>query len=144
MANNKQNYFDQSIKQYQTEDFIMCLSPEKIQRAAKNRIFREMVQGNIDYTKYGKYYTDPKFSENLLIAAYDELVNNNIILTALREFDFNHPGDNRITIMIGKYQNLAYVYNVLYYSLLSLKMNNYNIGALSNISALLYQYRNQI
>ena len=143
MANNRQNYFDQNIRQY-GDDFIVALTPEKIQRAAKTRLFREMVQGYIDYTKYGKYYTDPKFSENLLIAAYDEYVNNSIIFIALREFDFHHPGDNRIVIMIGKHQNLTYVYQVLYNTLYAMKINDYNVGYLSNITAMLYQYRNQI
>lgn len=141
--NNRQNYFDQSIRQF-GDDFIMMLSPEKIQRAAKTRIFREMVQGNIDYSKYGKYFTDPKFFENLFIAAYDECINNTIILSALREYDFNHPGDNRVVIMIGKYQNLVYVYQILYNSLYTMKMNDYNVGILSNVSAMLYQYRNQL
>ena len=37
------------------------LKPEQIQRAAKERIFREMARGQIDYGQFGKYYLDGKF-----------------------------------------------------------------------------------
>jgi hypothetical protein len=140
---NRQNYFDQSIRQF-GEDFIMMLTPEKIQRSAKQRIFREMVQGHIDYSVYGKYFTDPKFFENLLIAAYDELNNNAIIKSALTEFDLHHPGNNLVVVLKGKYTSLEYIYGVIYGRLSQVKASGYNIGYLSDLSAVLYNYRNQI
>lgn len=145
MANNKarQNYFEQNIRQY-GEDFIMQLTPDKIQRAAKQRIFREMVQGQIDYVEYGKYFSDPKFFENLLIAAYDELCNNTRVRVALELLDLTYPGDNLTVVLKGKYYSLEYIYNVLYNRLLMMKTNGYNIGFLSDLSAQLYQYRNII
>ena len=143
MANNKprQNYFDQTIRQY-GEDFVYCLTPDNIQRSAKRRIFKEMVQGQIDYSIHGKYFSDPKFFENLLIASWDELQNNSILLSALREYDLHHPGDNRVIINVGRYNSLVYIFTVLYNKLYYMKQDNYNVGHLADISAQLYQYRN--
>jgi hypothetical protein len=131
------------IRQY-GENFIVMLTPEKIQRSAKQRIFREMVQGKINYTEYGNYFTDPKLFENLLIAAQDELNNNSILKYALTEFDFNHPGNNSVVLLKGKHTNLEYVYSVICNKLMMVKMDNYNIGYLSDLSTVLYSYRNQI
>lgn len=139
--NNRQNYFDQQIRQNGT-DFILSLSPEKIQRNAKTRIFREMVTGQIDYTVYGKYFTDSKFFENLFIACFDELQNNTLIANALQVYDMYYPGNQLTTILLGKHKSLAYVYNVIYNALYAMKMDNYNVGQLSGISAMLYDYRN--
>lgn len=139
----KQNYFDQNIRQ-NGEDFLLTTPPDVIQRMAKKRIFREMVQGQIDYTVYGKYFLDPKFFENLLQAAYDELNNNIVIKQALTEFDLCHPGNNLVVILKGKYTNLEYIYSVLYNRLLQVKQSEYNIGLLSDLSAILYPYRNQL
>lgn len=143
MAKAQQNYFDQNIRQY-GEDFIMKLTPDRIQRAAKQRIFREMVQGKIDYVAHGKYFTDPKFFENLLIAAYDELNNNAVIKQALILFDAQYPGNNLVVVLKGKFISLEYIYMILYNKLLEVKFNGYNIGLLSDLSSQLYQYRNQI
>ena len=142
-SRQRQNYFDQAIRQY-GEDFILRITPDNIQKSAKRRIFREMVQGQIDYTEHGKYFQDPKFFENLLIAAWDELQSNTIILSAISEYDLNHPGNNQVIILRGRYNSLVYVYGVLYNALLTMKMVNYNVGHLSNLSAMLYQYRNQL
>ena len=141
MAKNKQNYFDQTIRQY-GDDFIMCLTPDNIQRSAKKRIFREMIQGHIDYSVYGKYFQDPKFLENLLIAAWDELKVNTLLLNALTEYDYNHPGDNYTITQKGRYTRLVYVYNVLYTALNNVKYYGYNVGYLSSLSSVLYQDRN--
>ncbi|MCM1142274.1 MAG: hypothetical protein NC453_27200 [Muribaculum sp.] len=139
--NNRQNYFDQQIRQ-NGPDFILSLSPEKIQRNAKTRIFREMVTGQIDYTVYGKYFVDSKFFENLFIACYDELQNNTVIAQALQVYDMYYPGNQLTTILLGKHRSLSYVYTVIYNALYTMKMDNYNVGHLSGISAMLYDYRN--
>ena len=97
MAKPRQNYFDQKIRQY-GEDFLMSLTPNTIQNDAKRRIFKEMIQGHIDYSTYGKYFIDTKFFENLLVAAWNELQNNTIIRDALIEFDNKHPGINLVII----------------------------------------------
>lgn len=144
MANKpRPNYFDQNIRQY-GEDFLLTISPEKIQRDAKQRIFKEMIQGRIDYVAYNKYFTDSKFFENLLIASRDELQNNQLIATALELYDRSCPGNQLLIILKAKYQSLSYVYNVLYGALINVKTFGYNVGYLSDLSAILYQYRNQL
>ncbi len=139
--NNQQNYIDQQIRNY-GEEFITYLKPEQIQRNAKTRIFKEMIQGKFDYTVYGKYFADSKFFENLFVACYDELQNNTLIAMSLREFDLHHPGNQLTTILLGKYNSLVQVYTVLYNALYSMKFDNYNPGHLQGISAMLYNYRN--
>lgn len=139
----KQNYIDQCLRQ-NGEDFIMYLKPDVIQRSAKQRIFREMVQGLYDYSVYGKYFTEPKFFENLLIAAADELQSNIVIRDALTLYDLQYPGNNLTVILKGKYISLVYVYQVLYDRLTAMKMSGYNVGYLADISGVLYQYKNQM
>lgn len=144
MANKpRPNYFDQNIRQY-GEDFLLTMSPEKIQRDAKQRIFKEMIQGRIDYVAYNKYFTDSKFFENLFIASRDELQNNQLIACALELLDKTCPGNQLTIILKAKYQSLSYIYNVLYGALVNVKIAGYNIGYLSDLSAILYQYRNQL
>ena len=97
-----------------------------------------------DYVAYAKYFTDPKFFENLLIAAGDELQNNMIIANALDMYDKLYPGNNLTIVLKARYQSLAYVFNVLYNRLFDMKVNGYNIGCISDIAAVLYQYKNQL
>lgn len=87
------NYFTSSIRRFNTDDFITCLKPEQIQRSAKERIFREMVNGQIDYQKFGKYFLDSKFMDNIIIAAQNELTNNTCVSTALNLYDSMYPGN---------------------------------------------------
>ncbi len=143
MGNNKgrNNYFDQSIKQF-GDNFLSFISPDRIQKAAKSRIFREMAQGMIDYGEYGKYFTDPKFFENLLIAANDELQNNMIIQTALMEFDLHHPNIQQIIILKGRYTNLTYAFRVIVNVLNAVKFDGYNISYLSDLSSMIGNYKN--
>lgn len=154
MQNNRgkqkrqQNFFEQnieqSLRQNGDDNFILRMDPGQIQKFAKKRIFREMAYNQIDYEACSKYFLDPKFFENLLQAAYDELNNNIILARALAEYDLNHPGNNLIGILRAKYTNLEYIYTILYDRLLCVKQSGFNLGYLSDISAVLLPYRNQI
>ena len=144
----QQNFFEQnieqSLRQNGDDNFILRMDPGQIQKFAKKRIFREMVYNQIDYEACSKYFLDPKFFENLLQAAYDELNNNIILARALTEYDLNHPGNNLIGILRAKYINLEFIYSILYDRLLCVKQSGFNLGYLSDISAVLLPYRNQI
>lgn len=130
------NYFTSAIKHYGTEDFVMCMKPEEIQRSARERIFREMVRGKIDYTLYGKYFLDNKFLGNLIVAASNELTNNICVSQALELFDLTYPGHIEIVHNRTKYGNLVYIYNVLLERLRQVELSG-NVGVLTDIQYVL-------
>lgn len=124
-------------------NFLVYLKPEQIQRYAKERIFREMVRGQIDYTEYGQYFTDSKFLENLIIAASDELISNSTIRDALVYYDTYNPGIQNVITERAKKENLVFVFNILLNRLTSAKMSG-NIGVLTDIQYVLGSYKNII
>lgn len=136
MKGRSHNYFDMMIERYNSEDFVVNITAEQIQKSAKNRIFREMVKGEIDYAMYGGYFLDPKFLENLIIAAQDELRNKETIYNALRFYDFYHPGSIDVVYNITLYQNLVIVYTAILQRLSSLKYGG-DIGILTDIQYVL-------
>lgn len=140
-ASNQNNYFTAMIHKYPDGNFIFYLKPEQIQKSAKERIFREMVQGRIDYTLFGQYYNDSKFLGNLLIAAQDELINNTTIRNALVFYNTNFPGDQNTVYLCSKYESLVYVFSVLFEKFNIVKTTS-NVGCLADIQYLLSQHRN--
>ena len=131
------NYFDSKIREYNgNQDFVKFLKPDQIQRSAKDRIIREMVRGQIDYTKYGKYFLDPKFFENVYIAARSEYENACAICAALEYYDMTFPGNMVVLRNLQRYNNICYMYNVVVTRLSQLKETE-NIGALADIQYLL-------
>lgn len=139
--NKENNYFSSNIKRWDREDFLWQMRPEIIQRDAKNRIFREMVQGKIDYEKYGKYYLDPKFLENLIITASNELSNNSIVYIALENLDRSFPGNMEIVSNKTRYAGFVQIYSVLLNRLEAVKATG-NIGYLVDIQYVLFDYKN--
>ena len=138
--NQQNNYFTNMIRRYNREDFIVALKPEQIQRSAKERIFREMVRGQIDYTLFGQYYLDSKFLENLIIAADNELKNNIACATALSFYDLTYPGNALIINNKTKFDNLSVVYNCILQRLQSLKETR-NIGFLTDLQFVLANFK---
>lgn len=132
MAKQPNNYFTSTISRYNNEDFVHFLKPEQIQRSAKERIFREMVRGQIDFGIYGKYFQDSKFLENILIAATDELNNNIAVNAALEYYDMNRPGDMIIIRNRVKHSNLVIIYTALVTRLNTVKLTG-NIGYLTDL-----------
>ena len=139
MAKNINNYFTTMISRYNNEDFVPLIKPEQIQRSAKERIFREMVRGQIDYTVHGKYFQDNKFLENLLVAANDEYNNCVAISNALSFYDIHCPGQIGVVRNNIKYANLVSIYYILYNKLYSIKVDG-NIGVLTDIPYVLKEY----
>ena len=138
------NYFSTMIHRYNgDEDFIAKIKPEQIQKSAKERIFREMVQGKIDYTVYGKYFLEPKFLENLIIAANDELLNKSVILKTLQFYDMNFPGDQLVVYNLTTHAGLVCVYQLLYNRLTILKSTG-DIGCMVDIVHQLKDFKNII
>ena len=136
------SYFGAMKRKYNgVPNFVTYLKPEQIQKSAKERIFREMVRGVIDYSENGQYFQDPKFLENLIKAAQDELNNNTIIKEALRLYNYNFPGQIEVMKLLARYENLVYVMNVIYSKLNQTKYYD-SIGPLTDIQYLLGNYRN--
>lgn len=134
------NYFTFMEERYNSQDFVHYLKPDQIQKYAKNRIFYEMFRGDIDYSKYGHYYIDPKFLENIIVAAQDELINNTTIYNALVVYDNAYPGDQNVIKLRIRYNSLAYVYNVLVQKLVNVKVTG-NIGFITDIQYVLASYK---
>lgn len=143
MAQNQNNYFSNSIRKYNSEEFVSFLKPEQIQKSAKERIFREMVKGQIDYVQYGKYFLDSKFLENLIIAAENELKNNITIYNALRYYDLNFPGDINVIYNSTKHNCLVFIFDNILQRLRNIKMTS-NIGYLSDLQYVLGNYNKYI
>lgn len=138
------NYFAYMIDRYNGDrDFIPKLRPDQIQKSAKDRIFREMVMGNIDYTIYGEYFLDSKFLENLIIAAQDELTNKSTIATALYFYDVHYPGNQAVAINMDQHANLAHIYSTILNKLQTLKFTG-DIGILIDTQILLRDFRQYI
>ena len=95
-----------------------------------------MVKGEIDYTRHGKFFLEPKFLENLIIAAKDELRNKNTILYSLVFYDYNFPGNPDIIYNRTLHENLVYIYNTIVSKLNALKYCG-DIGVMVDIRYIL-------
>lgn len=139
--NGKQNnYFTNMIQKYNgNADFVLFLKPEQIQKSAKEKIFRDMVRGNIDYAQFGFYYQNSKFLENLIVAANDELINAQVISNALLFFDTYNPGDLNVARIRTKQQMLVNIFSCIYTRLMQVKMSG-DIGFLTDIQYVLKDY----
>ena len=136
------SYFGAMKRKFQdVPNFIWYLKPEQIQKSAKERIFREMVRGSIDYSENGQYYQDTKFLENLIIAAQDELINNTIIRDSLRYYSYSFPGQTEVSKLLARYENLVYIMSILLNKLNETKFTG-DIGPLTQIQYILASYRN--
>lgn len=140
-ANKQNNYFTSMLNKFPNGDFIYYLKPEHIQKSAKERIFKEIIQGKIDYSIFGQYFIDSKFLENLLIASKDELNNNTLIRDALMLYDNTYPGNSFVMATRSRYESLAYIYSVLTDKFNIIKATG-NVGILADTQYVLGAYRN--
>lgn len=135
--NQQNNYFSSMIKRFDGNvDFVSLITPEMIQKSAKERIFREMSKGQIKYEEYGNYFLDPKFLDNLIVAANDELNNNATVCKALEYFDLTFPGDQSVYINRVRYSCLLNIYSIIFQRLSMVKATG-NIGSLTDIQYVL-------
>jgi len=135
------SYFGAMRKKFQDDNIVWYLKPEQIQKAAKDRIFREMVSGVINYSENGKYFQDSKFLENLILAAQNELTNNIIIRDALRMYTCMFPGYMDAGKLVARYENLSYIMNIILNKLNEVKFTG-NIGVLTDIQRSIGHYKN--
>ena len=135
------SYIDSMIKSY-WENWLVAMSPETIQRSAK-RIVKDMVRGTIEYEKYGQYFLDGKFIDNLIVAINNEFELSSLHYNALLEYQQNHPYIPNLNIHINHDLALVTVYQNILSRLQAVKIDQ-NIGYLADIAAVLYQYRNHL
>jgi hypothetical protein len=126
------------IKQY-GENWIVALTPDDIQRSSK-RLVKDMVRGYIDYEKYGVYFLDAKFLDNLLVAIKNELDYNSLHYNAMLFYQQNFPSIPNLSIHINHDSVLTLVYSTILGKLEQVRIDQ-NVGWLYDISAILGQYR---
>ena len=136
---NKRNYFETNIQRFGV-DFLDYKKVEEIQRDSKF-IFRDMVYGNINYEKYGIYFMDPRFLEQLIIVSSIESKKHDIKFRALAEFDNKYPGDQITSQLVCIENGMKVIMETLYNYLSMVKKDNYNIAYLTNIPAILISYK---
>ena len=138
----KLNYFQDMEQRYQGNEnaWINVITPQDIQKSAVKRIFREMVNGGYDYEKYGQYFLDARFLENLIVAANNKLEYYTLLNNAVSMYRGVYPMYPNIGAHSTHIQNLCYIYSMVYYKLLEVK-SSLNISPLIEISPVLYPYR---
>ena len=139
MAKNN-SYIGNMVSQY-GDDWIVALSPDNIQRSTK-RIVKDMIRG-INYELYGKYFLDSKFLENLIIGVSNELETNTLNYNACKFYFQCYPMIPNIQPHIYHLERVCFIYNTILARLQQVKMTG-NVGYLTDISALLYNDRNNL
>lgn len=137
----RKNYFEMNQEKF-GENWIVALKPDQIQNAGK-RIVSEMVNGQIDYQKYGMYFLDGKFLDNLIIKCSNELEINTLYYRAVSYYNQSFPNIPNVTIHVNHLQCLCYIYNTILNKLNMVKQYH-DIGYLADTSAMLYSYRNHL
>ena len=136
------NYFQDMENRYSgNEDiWINVITSQDIQKSASKRIFKEMVNGGIDYEKYGQYFLDSRFLENVIVAANNKLEYYTLLYNAVLMYKSYYPMYPNIGANFTHIQNLCFIYNTIYTRLLEVKMQT-NISPLIEICPILYHYR---
>lgn len=137
----KMNYFQTNIQRF-GEDFLDFKKAEEIQRDCKF-IFKDMVFGNIDYEKYGMYFMEPRFLEQLIIKSDIDMRKHNLKYRALYEFGIKY-NDMDASQLAAIEANMFNIMSTIHEQLLLVKYNNYNISYLTYLPSKLRDFRNTI
>lgn len=144
MAKQRQSYFDQAVRDL-GENFLSFKDVTTIQRDAKKRIFKDMAFGNINYEKYGIYFMDPRFIDNLIIAAEDEMTNHMYKAQSLYMFDMANPGIQKVIALQAFEARLWSAFTIIWQHMSYIKNTNYSdISQLPNLTFAISQYAQDI
>ena len=135
------NYFSQSIEKM-GENFLAQKPTDMIRRDAKNRIFKDIVNGNIDYTKYGRYFMDSRFLNQLISTAEEELNIHRVQRMALEFYDFNFPGYPLVIELVKRERVIEYVLDMIYNYLKLVRDSNFDVGYLPQLTMKICKYKN--
>lgn len=141
MAERRENYFETNIARF-GENFIFNKSPIDIQKDALKRVFKDMIYGNIDYAKFGRYFQIPTFVDNLLAVAESEGKMQYITFIALRDYNTNH-GDPDAIIRAQMHYNAFWCLMCIKNCLQTMKMNNFDVQYLTQLTADIAYGRNE-
>ena len=139
--NNRQreNYFQSNIAKY-GENFIHNKTPKMLQFDAKNRLFKEMVNGFINYDEFGVYFTDPEYLDNLIAIANALNAEHAVISRACIEYSAAH-GDVTASQLAARHNSAAIVFGTIAGALSQVKQSGYNIQSLMYIVTATAPYR---
>lgn len=139
----KNSFIGNMYKQY-GDEWVNSMRPEDIQRQGK-RIVSDMVKGNVDYEKFGKFFLDLKFLDNLIISISNELQTNELYLKAVSFYKAYSPeGQTQAVYMHESHLfNLCRIYSLVLERLQMVKVSG-NIGYLADISVILFNLRNNL
>lgn len=140
--NNQKNFITQQIQQQQDGIWIDNINPDIIQRNAK-RIVKEIVNNKYNYEQIGHYFLDLKFLDNLIEGIKYELEINTLYFNAVSYYKNICPGYPHLIIHLNHLSALCTVYQTVLDRLYMVEEYQ-NIGYLSDLSALLNQYRNYL
>lgn len=141
MARNYTSYIESMYNQY-GENWVGAMRPEDIQRSSK-RLIKEIARGQINYEKFGNYFLDAKFLDNVIIALKNELEVNTLYYNAVYYYRSAFPNVPNITTHENHLACLCYIYITILQRLQCVKETG-NIGVMSDISALLFSYKNHL
>ena len=141
MAKGSRTYIETMIKQFGS-DWLVAVNPDNIQRSTK-RIIKDMINNNIDYGKYGQYFLDSKFIENIIIACNNEYEEASLHYNALVFYQQYYPQIPNIGPLIHHDQCLIFIYSTVLNKLNAVRLTS-NIGELYDVGATLFQYKNHL
>jgi hypothetical protein len=141
--NNQKNFITQQMQNNQNGVYwLNFITPDLIQRNTK-RIVKEIVNNKYNYEQVGNYFLDPKFLDNLIEGIKYELEINTLYYNAVSYYKNIDPGYPHLVIHVNQLSALCIVYNTILDRLYMVDREK-NIGYLSDLSALLNQYRNYL
>ena len=143
MAKNNQqrNFITQQMQNY-GDEWIVAIKPEDIQRQGK-RIVKEMVQGKMNYEQVGKFFLDSKFINNLIVSLQNELEVKGLYLNAVSFYKQYYPTIPNITYHENHLQAVCHICSTVL-SKLYIVRDTQDIGYLTDIPGLLFNYRNHL
>ncbi len=140
---NQNNYFTQNIRE-RGEDFIYYKNSRDLQNDAL-KIFRELARGQIDISKYGKYFLDPQFLASCVQAAQNKYSYHAISQTGVDMYisQIMNTGSMPDSITIGvkeDHKRKAEAYGLIYESLCNISYT-YDINNLYVLVSKLQNYK---
>ena len=142
MAERRENYFETNIAKY-GENFIFNKSATDIQKDALKRIFKDMIYGNIDYAKFGKFFQIPTFVDNLIAVARSEAEIQYTTYSALCLWHRN-TGDQNALVRAEMHYNAFWCLSNIERCLSIEKAYNYDIQYLTQLTTQLAAFNGKM
>ena len=140
-GNNNNNYFAQNIQRF-GENFINQKSPRDIQFDSI-RLFRDIAKQNIDFNKYGEYFLNDMFMNNIMVGANSKYQLFKTNYDGVLLLSQQQPNDSIIMSVLENNRRCRDAYaNII--NALNMFRATQNINVLFQLSSILRDYRNNI